>query len=72
MMKKNYLGILILGNQIDTETVRELQKVTRADEITVLDSSTPYKVYETTLKNSILLFNRCITNPVCYSNGNHL
>ena len=57
--EENYLGILILGNQIDTETVRELQKVTLADEITVLDSSTPYKVYETTLeKNSILFFNR--------------
>ena len=50
--EENYLGILILGNQIDTETVRELQKVTLADEITVLDSSTPYKVYETTLEKT--------------------
>ena len=39
--EENYLGNFILGNQIDTETVRELKKVTLADEITVLDSSTP-------------------------------
>ena len=48
----NYLGILILGDQIDRITVEELQKVTLADEITVLNFSNPYKVYETTLKKT--------------------
>ncbi len=48
----NYLGILILGDKIDRITVEELQKVTLADEITVLNFSNPYKVYETTLKKT--------------------
>ena len=45
----NYLGILLLGDQIDRKTVLELQKVTLADEITVLNTEPPHKVYETTL-----------------------